>query len=254
MIEFMKNYMKITILLICCLFLFACSDENTDPPSDLSLTGDEEFDAPEELIEEAEQNTSTTDDVTATEQDTEGDFGADDFVGMATATGEVVISFEYTRQSGSASNQHAVWIEDVDGNLVKSLFASQWTANGGYRTRPDSIAVWAERADLANMSSAEVDAVAGATPSSGVQSYIWDLTDLHGDAVKKGDYIFFIEGTLRWKNYVLISGIITIGDMPVTVQGEATFHYEESDRHAALTTESGENNMIGPVTAEFIPG
>ena len=31
-------------------------------------------------------------------------------------SGEVIITFDYERQSGSASNQYAVWIEDMDGN------------------------------------------------------------------------------------------------------------------------------------------
>ena len=169
------------------------------------------------------------------------------------ATGEVIISFEYTRQTGPASNQHAVWIEDIDGNLVKSLFASQWTATGGFTTRPDSIALWASRADLANMSSEAVDAVAGATPRTGQQSYVWDLTDLNGNTVDQADYIFFVEGTLRWKNFVLFSGVITVGDAPFTVHGDAVFHYEDSERYAALTVDSVENNMIGPVTAIFTP-
>jgi len=168
-------------------------------------------------------------------------------------TAEVTISFEYTRQSGPASNQHAVWIEDMDGNLVKSLFASRWTANGGFKTRPDSIALWAQAADLANMSSADVDAVAGATPSSGIQTYIWDLTDMNGEPVEIGEYKFFVEGTLRWKSFVLYSGIISIRADTETVQGEAVFHYEASERYDALTADSPENNMIGPVTVTFTP-
>jgi len=171
----------------------------------------------------------------------------------AQATGEVIISFDYTRQSGAASNQHAVWIEDTDGNFIKSLFASRWTANGGYKTRHDSIFIWAERAGLANMSKDEIDAVAGASPRTGAQLYTWDLTDLSGDSVLQGDYIIYVEGTLRWKNYVLYSGVIPISDSPVTVQCEAAFHYEATGRYDALTAESGENNMIGPVTVTFTP-
>jgi len=170
------------------------------------------------------------------------------------ATGEVVISFEFTRQSGSASNQYAVWIEDTDGRLVRTLYASRWTANGGYRTRPDSIALWAERSDLANMSRSDVDAVSGATPRGVTQTYYtWDLTDANGAAVLTGEYVVFVEGTLRWKNYVLYSAAIEIGDVPVTVQADAQFHYEASDRYAALTTSSTENDMIGPVTVSFAP-
>ena len=167
--------------------------------------------------------------------------------------GELVISFDFVRQSGPASNQHAVWIEDMDGNVVRTLFASRWTADGGYSTRPDSIALWAQRAGLADMTSAEVDAVSGATPGTGQQSYSWDLTDISGNTVPPGDYVFFVEGTLRWKNFVLYSGVITLGTEPVTVHANAEFEYEGDGRYGALDEDSVENNMIGPVTAIFSP-
>ena len=57
-------------------------------------------------------------------------------------SGEVIISFDYERISGSASNQLAVWIEDMSGNLIRTLYATAWTADGGYTMRPDSIALW----------------------------------------------------------------------------------------------------------------
>ena len=55
-------------------------------------------------------------------------------------SGEVIISFNFERQSGWASNQFAIWIEDMDGNYINTLYATAWTANGGYASRPDSIA------------------------------------------------------------------------------------------------------------------
>ena len=168
----------------------------------------------------------------------------------APAAGEIVISFDYERISGAASNQYAVWIEDMDGGLIKTLYASRWTAGGGYKTRPDSIALWVEKSGLASMTKSEVDAVSGATPRTGAQTYSWDLTG----AVLPGDYKVFVEGTLRWKNYVLYSGTITIGGAPATVEANAEYVYEASDRQAALTGGSPENAMIGAVIVSFIPG
>jgi len=168
-------------------------------------------------------------------------------------SGEVVISFDYIRQSGAASNQHAVWIEDMDGKVIRTLFASRWTANGGYQTRPDSIALWVEKANLANMTSSEVDAVSGATPGTGSLSYTWDLTDMSGNTVTPGDYIFFVEGTLRWKNFVLYSGVIALGAEPVYVHANVELAFEGDGRYAALTETSRETNMIGPVTAVYTP-
>jgi hypothetical protein len=103
------------------------------------------------------------------------------------------------------------------------------------------------------MTKDEVDAIAGATPTGGNQVYLWDLTDSGGNMVPQGEYRFFVEGTLRWKNYVLYSGTINIGDAPQMVTADTEFIYEASDRYAALTESSPENKMIGEVTASFVP-
>jgi hypothetical protein len=168
-------------------------------------------------------------------------------------SGEMAITLDFVRQSGSASNQYAVWIEDSDGNLITSLYASQWTARGGYMTRPDSIALWVAKSDLASMTESEVDAVSGATPQTGAQTYTWDLTNTDGNVVLPGEYRFFVEGTLRWRNYVLFSGEIMLGDSPVVVKADAEFIYEAAGRYGALTGNSPENAMIGSVQASYVP-
>jgi hypothetical protein len=168
-------------------------------------------------------------------------------------TGEVLIYLEYEKQSGSASNQFAVWIEDPDGQLVKTLYATRWTANGGYRNRPDAIALWVEKSGLASLPKSEVDAISGATPRTGAYLFSWDLTDVSGSPVLPGEYQFFVEGTLRWRNYVLHSGLIEVGGAATTAVADATFVYEASDRQAALTSDSPENSMITNVSASYTP-
>ena len=168
-------------------------------------------------------------------------------------SGKVVITFDYEKQSGYASNQFAVWIEDMDGNHIKTLYVTRFTANGGYKNRPDSIPMWVEKSGLASMQKSEVDAIAGATPKAGALSYIWDLTDVNGNTVSPGEYKFFVEGSLRWKNRVIYSGVIDIGSSQITVEADAEFIYEASDSQAVLTENSPENSMIGTVTASFIP-
>ena len=171
-------------------------------------------------------------------------------------SGMLTITFNYENQSGSASNQFAVWIEDMAGSYIQTLYVTRWTANGGYKSRPDSIALWVEKSGLDSLDStkkAQIDAVAGATPRAGNLSYYWDLKDTNGETVPPGEYKFFVEGTLRWKNYVLYSGTITIGGEAVTVTADAEFIYEASDRYDALTGDSPENAMIGTVTAIFTP-
>ena len=169
-----------------------------------------------------------------------------------TLSGEVVITFDYEKQSGSASNQYAVWIEDMDGNHIKTLYATKWTADGGYKRRPDTIAIWVEKSELAALTKSEVDAISGATPRAGTQAYTWDLADASGNVVTPGKYQVFVEGTLRWKNYVLYSGVIELDGNSFTIEADAEFVYEASDRYAALSLDSPENAMIGAVTVSFI--
>jgi hypothetical protein len=159
------------------------------------------------------------------------------------------VSFDYVKQSGYASNQFAVWIEDMDGNLVKTLYATHYTADGGYRDRPDSIPLWVEKSGLSSLSNDEVDAISGATPKAGTLSYTWDLDDGDGNAAMQGEYKVFIEGSLRWKNCVVYSAVVdTSGNIS---DFETEYIYAESDGQPALTSDSPENEMIKDVTAEW---
>ena len=163
----------------------------------------------------------------------------------------VAITFDFNKQSGYASNQFAVWIEDANGQLVKTLFVTKFTASGGYEKRPDAIPVWVERSGVAQDSAQ--DATSGATPKSGSLRYVWDLTDENGARVANGTYTFYVEGTLRWKNHVLFSGDIDLNGEAVSAEAAAQYTYLASEEQAALTDESNEHAMIQDVTAEYIP-
>jgi hypothetical protein len=166
--------------------------------------------------------------------------------------GEVIVTFEYSKQSGSASNQYAVWVEDKDGNYINTLYATKWTATGGYLTRPDSLITWVERSSINTMPDYYIDAISGATPSSsGSQSYTWNLKDINGETVSPGKYTVFVEGTLLWSNYILYTGVISIGDDSCSAQVEAEYIYEASDKQAALNSNSTENMMISGITVSY---
>ena len=168
------------------------------------------------------------------------------------SAGELIITFDYEKQSGYASNQFAVWIEDADGNYIKTLYVTRYTANGGYKDRPDSIPKWVAKSGLAEMQKSEVDVIAGATPKSGTIIYAWDLTDTNGKTAPSGEYKFFVEGSLRWKNRVIYSGVVMVGDTPATAKTDVEYIYEASDNQPTLSNDSPENSMIGSVTASFV--
>jgi len=128
------------------------------------------------------------------------------------------ISFTFTRQSGAASNQYAIWIEDAQGQYVKTIFATRWTANGGYKSRPTSIPLWVKQSKLNTIPKTQVDAVSGATPSTRTVTYTWDGTGFNGAAVPDGDYILILEGTLRWENQAYYRAPIALGQGAAAVQ------------------------------------
>lgn len=172
---------------------------------------------------------------------------------IAADSGHLDISFQYNEQSGTASNQFAVWIEDADGHFVRTLYATSFTAKRGYKEREGVLPNWVAVSGIEAIKRADLDAISGATPKPGVLNYVWDLKDANGETVAPGEYRFFVEGSLRWKNRVLYSGAFTVGDEASTVEASAEFTYEAWDDEPALTDDAEENGMIKLVTAKFVP-
>ena len=169
------------------------------------------------------------------------------------AAGSLEITFDYAKQSGSASNQFAVWIEDANHEYVTTLYATRFTANGGYKNRPDSLREWVAKSDLASMDKTEVDAISGATPAAGPLIYAWDLTDANGAPVPDGMYIFIVEGTLRWKNNVQYTGAFEVGGAAADIAPEPQYTYEGAGNQPALNSGSTENNMLSNLSAHYNP-
>jgi len=133
------------------------------------------------------------------------------------------VALTFTRQSGAASNQFAVWVENAAGQYITTLYATRWTAAGGWQRRPTSIPVWVERSGLAEKTRQQVDAVSGATGQTGRRTLVWNGTDSTGNPVPPGNYVIFVEGTLRWENQVLHRAPITLGQGPAAAQVSVEF-------------------------------
>lgn len=159
---------------------------------------------------------------------------------MREDTGRVEVSFEFARQKGFSTNQFAVWIEDEDARPVKTLFATRFTASGGWKKRAEALPEWVSRYDAEQD---RLDAAAGATPRSGEACYVWDCTDESGAAVEPGEYRVMVEGTLRKENRVLYAAPFTIPAEETSVGAQARY-FGEDDR---------ERGMIGAVTVRFYP-
>jgi hypothetical protein len=125
--------------------------------------------------------------------------------------GSVTIGYELHRIQERASNQIAVWIEDGSGTYVKTLYATRFTAEGGFHRRPQSLPEWVEVSNWEDASPAEVDAVSGATQKAGAVELAWDCTDKQGKPVPAGVYIYKIEGIVSWESRVVWTGRVEIG-------------------------------------------
>ena len=142
--------------------------------------------------------------------------------------GKLEITFDFKRGvpiapgKGLASAQYAVWIEDNNGKLVKTVYVTSFTAKGGYEKRPESIPVWVSKAEPSQLSDAQIDAISSATiMRDGVRKYTWDCRDEKGNPVPTGTYRICVEGSYSWSSKVLFSGTVTVGgntqdNIPVT--------------------------------------
>lgn len=118
------------------------------------------------------------------------------------------VSFDYTKQSGPGSNQYAVWVENENSDVVKTLFVTHFSALGrsrngepadrGYHYRPSCVHNWVKNVNADSLSDEILDSFTGATPSeSGTQTFTWDFTDQNGEIVPDGKYRVIIEADLH---------------------------------------------------------
>jgi hypothetical protein len=129
----------------------------------------------------------------------------------AKSPGSVTVSYVLHRIPKIASNQVAVWIEDERGGYVKTLFATNFTARGGFGRRPQCLPEWVKVSDWKNASPGDVDAVSGATQKAGGIELSWDCTDGNGEPVAPGTYVYKIEGNILWETRVVWQGRIKVG-------------------------------------------
>ncbi len=154
---------------------------------------------------------------------------------------EITVSYEH--QDGRGSNQYAVWIEDDAGKLVKTLYVTSYTAQGGYVSRPGCTPLWVEKADAKNLSKEQVDAFSGATPKTGNPTYTWDLTDEEGKKVAVGNYTFLVQGTYFFPDHQ----VLFKGNIDLTIPEEV-----EIKTVPEFSSEEVQNKgMIKEVTAKY---
>ena len=149
---------------------------------------------------------------------------------------DVDVDFEYKAMSGFASNQFALWVENESGDVVKTLFVTDFTGiKRGYKKRDQSLNHWVFAVKPDFLSDDELDAISGATPKAGLQHFTWNLTDDNGNKVPFGKYYIILEGTLYQASNVLYFGTVDL-DKPIKGQLEVRMERSEpaNNKNAAM--------------------
>ena len=162
----------------------------------------------------------------------------------ASSPGRIEISFDYNRADRDyANNQFAVWLEDPAGNLVETLFVTEFTATRGWKIRKEALPTWRKKASIGQLSRDEIDATAGATPPAQTLVYGWDIPAGEDSTPVPGIYHYYVECNYYWEDTVLYKGKIRVGD----TGGKSTAIPQ-------FSTDSARNyHIIENVSAEFIP-
>lgn len=160
---------------------------------------------------DATSTTSTTESETTTEAEPAP---AEPGTTALPAGGELIVAFTYeAADSGRVLNPYiAVWLEDVDGNLIDTI--SLWFLQQqpkGHRWL-DDLRLWYVASDQGADTT-----MSSATRTAGSYTVAWDGTDLTGSPLAAGDYVLYIEAAREHGPYSVTSVPITLDGGPLSV-------------------------------------
>ena len=150
------------------------------------------------------------------------------------SSGAVTFTYKLEKITTRSSNQIALWIEDENGKYVKTVFATRFTARGGFKKRPQALSEWVKVSDWINATPEEVDAVSGPTQMAGMTKLIWNCIDSAGEPVAPGIYVYKIEGNLFRESRVVWEGKIIVGRERNTSIAEPHYYPPDSTEESVL--------------------
>ncbi len=158
-----------------------------------------------------------------------------------TAKGRLEVTFLYMPPGEIEPTYHtAIWLEDREGHLVKTLFVSQELSGTEYKLGtacPD----WVNQAHWEKADKTVVDAVTGPTPNVGSGSFRFELEKLR---LAPGDYEFRFQVHIIDRYNILYRGTIPVG---------------REARNAKLETyyspakPAGANDLVRNVQLRYVP-
>lgn len=181
----------------------------TDESTEASVTATSETGTSETGTSETGTSEAGTSETTAATADSSESTTSSASASAIPAGSELLVSFSYQpSDSGQTKRPYvAVWVEDLDGNLVDTI--SLWFEQGGKGTK------WLS--DLPQwhaVSGGEDTTMSGATKVAGDYIVAWDGTDLDGNDVPAGDYVLNVESARE-------HGPTSFTSTPISLAGEA---------------------------------
>lgn len=123
-------------------------------------------------------------------------------------TGHLIVNFLYMPPTEIEPTYHtAIWLEDKEGKLVKTLFVSQELSRNEFR-QGDACPDWVKQASWAEADQSLVDAVTGPTPNVGGGTLSFNLDEL---GVAPGTYRFCFQVHIVDKYNILFRGTVDVG-------------------------------------------
>jgi hypothetical protein len=131
--------------------------------------------------------------------------------------GALHVRFFYSPPGSVEPTYHtAMWIEDADGKIVRTLFVSQELSGGAYRVGnacPD----WVKQSHWESMPQNDVAAVTAPTPNVGESELTFDVAKL---GLAPGTYGFRLQVHITETVNVLYRGPFTVGGPDADVKLE----------------------------------
>jgi len=144
----------------------------------------------------------------------------------AANAGKLEVKFLYVEPGTVDPSYHtAIWLEDQDGKLVKTLFVSNELSTTQYKSGkvcPD----WVQQAGWEKAPKSQVDAVTGPTPEVGAGTLTLDLAKLD---VPEGKYRFRFQVHIAEEYNVLFQGQLTVGKSEQEVKIETLYRPSKPD-------------------------
>lgn len=140
--------------------------------------------------------------------------------GSGQGAGTLQVRFFFNTPATVEPTYHtAIWLEDADGKLVKTLYVSQELSGTQYKMG-DACPDWVNKAQWEKAPKDEVDAVTAPTPMVGGDQMTFDMAALR---IPAGTYGFRFQVHVSEQYNVLYRGQIIVGGPATDIQLETAY-------------------------------